>query len=130
MLSRVAGAFANKYNFGFLFNWGTPPVAGSRIGSRPFSTDVALQHRNGLMAGAQAHRKQRTTENVKGTLSKGRKVCFLQCGSLPSMYLAGSNSPPHHLLVAINAVSVRGGGKLVFGESISARLRSVLCSLN
>lgn len=87
MLSRVAGAFANKYNFGFLFNWGTPPVAGSRIGSRPFSTDVALQHRNGLMAGAQAHRKQRTTENVKGTLSKGRKESVLSAVWLSSIHV-------------------------------------------
>lgn len=72
------------FGFFFFFKVGVPPsVAGSRTGSHPSSTDVDLQHRDGLMAGAQAHTRQRATDNIKGTLSKGTEVCFLRVAFLP-----------------------------------------------
>lgn len=86
---RKEGSHRNtRFDFVFL-SWGTPPV----VRSHTDSTDVDLQHRDGLMAGAQAHKKQRTTENIKGTLSKQMEVCFLQRGSPPSEHHGGRSSP-------------------------------------
>lgn len=115
-----------QYSFWFSFEAGPLSLLEKVPQAALVSTDVDLQHRDGLMAGAQAHRKQRTTAKVKGTLSKEMEVCFLQCGSPPSEHRVGRHScslPSPWLLMHYQFT---GGGKLSVWRK-NFRLVYVLC---